>query len=118
MVNVILQNNYSIFLYIRFMFSLHDTVICHNARRLPNDRLRCPLIKGTEYQIIGLKACACGAIFIDVGLSLDPARFEISCGCRRIIRGGTWWFDARRFKEEIVIRKYFELVKSKAFALN
>ena len=89
------------------MFDLHDIIICRNARRLPKDRLGSPLIKGAEYQVVGLKACSCGAIFVDVGLILDPARFEILCGCQRVYADGTWWFDARRFVSKTVAVEHF-----------
>jgi hypothetical protein len=88
------------------MIQLRDTIICIHDQRLKKDRLGCPLIKGESYQVLGLKACFCGDVFVDVGLILDPNRFEISCGCRRIVGGGIWWFDARRFGTQSVITNY------------
>jgi hypothetical protein len=77
---------------------LSQLILCVNNVTLRTDILRCPLTLGTEYRVQGLKRCACGAIFVDVGITLDRERFEVVCACRRVYDDGTWWFDVKRFR--------------------
>jgi hypothetical protein len=80
------------------MISLSQLILCVNNRTLKTDILRCPLTRGTEYRVQGLKRCRCGAIFVDVGITLDRVRFQVVCGCGRLYDDGTWWFDVKRFR--------------------
>lgn len=79
------------------MFSLSDTITCIDNSRLPRDLLACPLTVGQDYEVLGLKKCRCGEVFVDVGLALTTDKYEIMCHCRRKVGTGTWWFDAKRF---------------------
>ena len=98
MVNIQLSNNSCAFLYFRPMIQLSQFILCVNNVTLRTDILRCPLTLGTEYCVQGLKRCSCGAIFVDVGIILDRARFEVICGCGRLYDDGAWWFDVKRFR--------------------
>ena len=80
------------------MIQLGQTILCVNNRTLRTDILRCPLLIGTEYRAQGLRQCRCGAIFVDVGISLDRERFQVVCGCQTVYDDGTWWFDVKRFR--------------------
>lgn len=80
------------------MFSLSDLVICVNNTRLATDLLACPLILGQEYEVLGLKKCRCGEVFVDIGLALTSDKYDIVCTCKRRVNEGTWWFDAKRFE--------------------
>jgi hypothetical protein len=80
------------------MITLGQTILCINNRTLRTDILRCPLVMGTEYRVQGLRQCRCGAIFVDVGISLDRERFQVVCGCQAVYDDGTWWFDVKRFR--------------------
>jgi hypothetical protein len=81
------------------MIQLSLIVICVNNVTLRTDILRCPLMLWTEYRVEGLKRCACGAIFVDVGITVDRERYDVVCQCGRIYNDGTWWFDVRRFRQ-------------------
>jgi hypothetical protein len=80
------------------MISLSQLILCVNNVTLRTDILRCPLTLGTEYRVQGLKRCHCGAIFVDVGITLDRARYDVVCRCGRLYDDGTWWFDVKRFR--------------------
>jgi hypothetical protein len=97
------------------LYSLSDTVICVNNSRLPTDLLACPLVIGQEYDILGLKKCRCGKVFVDIGLALTVDKFDIVCRCKRRLNDGTWWFDGDRFERAVV---KWEAVRAATAQLN
>ena len=80
------------------MIQLGQTILCINNHTLRTDILRCPLVMGMEYSVHGLRQCRCGAIFVDVGITLDRERYDVVCRCGRLYDDGTWWFDVKRFR--------------------
>lgn len=89
---------FGILIYLPCMIQLGQTILCVNNRTLRTDILRCPLRIGTDYRVQGLRQCRCGAIFVDVGISLDRERFQVVCGCQAVYDDGIWWFDVKRFR--------------------
>jgi hypothetical protein len=89
---------FGIFLYFQPMIQLGQTILCINNRTLRTDILCCPLLIGSDYRVQALRQCRCGAIFVDVGISLDRERFQVICGCQVVYDDGIWWFDVKRFR--------------------
>jgi hypothetical protein len=80
------------------MFSLSDTIICVNNSPLDSDLLACPLVLGQSYEVMGLKKCRCGVVYVDIGLSLSIDNYHVKCACGKRYIDGTWWFSAARFR--------------------
>jgi|GEM_PF-4905302 len=82
------------------MITVGDTLICIDVRQHPADLLAVPLRIGKEYKCLGIRQCACGAVFIDVGLSLRQEDYHIVCNCQRKQIDGIWWFAVERFQKK------------------
>lgn len=82
------------------MFSLGDTVICIVAANHRADEIPMPLVLHKAYQVAGLRACQrCGAIFVDVGIPLNPDQYDIVCNCQNRFNDGIWWLSDKRFQK-------------------
>ncbi|HLI93230.1 MAG TPA: hypothetical protein VKU83_06460 [Puia sp.] len=83
------------------MITVGDILICTNNGQLQPDLLACPLILTREYEVIAMKRCRCGVVYVDIGLSLSAEKFDIVCdACARRFNDGIWWFDVKRFKKK------------------
>jgi len=83
------------------MITVGDILICINNSQLPPDLLSCPLMLHREYEVMGMKKCRCGQVYIDIGLSISAQKYDIVCdACQRRFNDGIWWFDIKRFKKK------------------